>query len=392
MRFPFRLTVFAIVLLIVLAACSSAATLTPTVLPAPTVVPMTATAVPPVTLAPTASPKAAAVDSSNLGTELDAMLQKIEAKDLLSGAVLVARDGQIILSKGYGLADHDQKIPNTPQTRFPIGALTDQFTALAVLMLQEQGKLNVQDPICNYLADCPETWKEITIQHLLTHSSGLPDFINSQEFHTAMDKPMSRAEVIALFKDKPLDFKPGEKPYDNVAGSLLLGEIIERASGQTYPAFLQKNILDPLKMADTTFGSTGHQEAIGYQTSVYAANPIDVTNLSSAAGLYSTVEDLYRWQQALDGEQLISHDSWAAMLKNQVPFPEAPESGRGYGLIVGKYFERPYLGNGSTLWGFQGMFDNFPADKVTVIFLGNQENSSPGTITDLIEKKVLGVK
>jgi CubicO group peptidase (beta-lactamase class C family) len=387
----FRLTVFAIVL-IVLAACSSAATPTPTVLPAPTIVPMTATAVPAVTLAPTASPTAAAVDSSNLGTELDAMLQKIEAKNLFSGAVLVARDGQIILSKGYGLADHDQKIRNTPQTRFPIGALTDQFTALAVLMLQEQGKLNVQDPICNYLADCPETWKAITIQHLLTHSSGLPDFISSPEFHTAMDKPMTRAEIVAMFKDKPLDFKPGEKPYDNVAGSVLLGQIIERVSGQTYPAFLQKNILDPLKMADTTYGSTGHQEALGYQTSVYAANPIDVTNLSSAAGLYSTVEDLYRWQQARDGEQLLSHASWAALQKNQAPFPEAPESGRGYGLIVGKYLERPYQGNGSTLWGFQGMFDNFPADKVTVIFLGNQENSSPGTITDLIEKKVLGVK
>ena len=199
-------------------------------------------------------------------------------------------------------------------------------------------------------------------------------------------------KIVAMFKDKPLDFKPGEKPYDNVAGSLLLGEIIERVSGQTYPAFLQQHILDPLKMADTTFGSTGNHEASGYETSVYAADPIDVTNLSSAAGLYSTVEDLYRWQQALDSEQLISRDSWAAMLKNQVPFPESPDSGRGYGLTVGKYFERPYLGNGSTLWGFQGMFDHFPADKVTVIFLGNQENSSPDTITDLIEKKELGVK
>jgi CubicO group peptidase (beta-lactamase class C family) len=398
MRFPLRLTMSAIVLPIMLAACSSAATPTPTERSSPSPVPTTAvvastaTLAPTATTAPTTGPTVLVNEASNLEAELDAMLQKIEAKDLLSGAVLVARDGQIVLSKGYGLADHDRKIPNTPQTRFPIGALTDQFTALAVLMLQEQGKLNVQDPICNYVAECPDTWKAITIQHLLTHSSGLPDFISSPEFHAAMDKPISRAEVIALFKDKPLDFKPGEKPYDNVAGSVLLGEIIERASGQTYPAFLQKNILDPLKMADTTFGSTGHQEALGYQTSAYAANPIDVTNLSSAAGLYSTVEDLYRWQQALDGEQLISHDSWAALLKNQVPFPEAPESGRGYGLIVGKYFERPYLGNGSTLWGFQGMFDNFPADKVTVIFLGNQENSSPGTITDLIEKKVLGVK
>ena len=145
-------------------------------------------------------------------------------------------------------------------------------------------------------------------------------------------------------------------------------------------------------MADTTFGSTGHQEALGYETSAYAADPIDVTNLSSAAGLYSTVEDLYRWQQAIDQRQLVSPDSWAAMLKNQAPFPESPESGRGYGFIVGRYLERPYFGNASWLWGFQGTLDNFPADKVTVIFLSNQENNSMGTVTDLVEKKILGVK
>ena len=197
MRFPFRLTVFAIVLLIGLAACSAAATPTPTERSSPSTVAATAVVASTATLAttaPTAGPTVLANEAGNLGAELDTLLQKIEAKNLLSGAVLVARDGQIILSKGYGLADHDRKIPNTPQTRFPIGALTDQFTALAVLTLQEQGKLNVQDNICMYLSDCPDAWKPITIQHLLTHSSGLPDFINSPEFHVAMDKRMARVE------------------------------------------------------------------------------------------------------------------------------------------------------------------------------------------------------
>ena len=320
------------------------------------------------------------------------MLQKIEAKDLLNGAVLVARDGQIILSKGYGLADHDQKVANTPQTRFPIVGLTEQFTALAVLMLQEQGKLNLQDNICQYLSACPDAWQTITIHHLLTHSSGLPDFINSPEFHVAMDKPMSRAQVSALFKDKPLDFKPGEKPHDNIAGTVLLGEIIERASGQAYRAFVQQQILDPLQMADTTYGATGNNEALGYETSVYAADPIDVTNLFAAGAYYSTVEDLYRWRQALGSEQLVSRESWDAMFKNQLPFPDSPEFGYGYGFVVGQYLDRPYRGASSQLWGFQAVFDDFPADQVTVILLGNQENSSPNTVTDLIEKKVLGVK
>ena len=197
---------------------------------------------------------------------------------------------------------------------------------------------------------------------------------------------------MALFKDKPLDFKPGEKPLDNVAGILLLGEIIERASGQSYPAFVQQHILDPLKMMDTTYGSTGNREARGYQTSAYEANPIYVTNLFSAGAYYSTVEDLYRWQQAINRGQLVSRDTWAAMLKSSLPFPDSPELGRGDGFITGKYFDHAYFGNGSWLWGFQGVFDVFPTDQVTVILLSNQENNSAGTVTDLIEKKVLGIQ
>jgi CubicO group peptidase (beta-lactamase class C family) len=270
--------------------------------------------------------------------------------------------------------------------------LTQQFTALAILMLQEQGKLNVQDNICKYLSECPDAWKPITIYHLLTSSSGLPDFTTSPEFHTMMDKSQSRAQIVALFKDKPLDFQPGEKPSYNPTGMILLGEIIERASGQSYQEFLQKNILDPLKMVNTSFGATGNSEARGYETSVYEADPIDVTNLSSAGALYSTVEDLYRWQEAIGSEQLVSRESWNAMLKKQLPYPGSAELGTGYGLVVGRYLDRPYVGYNSYLWGFQGVFDDYPEDKVTVILLGNQENNDPGTITDLIEKKIFGVK
>ena len=381
-----------------LAACGTTTPApTPTAPAPPTAVPATATTAPASAASapantPTSASQAQMQDPQNLGAELVVMLQKIEAQKLLSGSVLVARDGQVILSKGYGLADHDKKISNTPQTRFPIGGLTQQFTALAVLMLQEEGKLDVQDNICKYLSECPDAWKAITIHQLLTYSSGLPDFITSPEFHTMMDKPQSRAQIVALFKDKPLDFQPGEKPNYNATGMILLGEIIERASGQSYQEFLQKNILDPLKMADTTFGSTGRSEALGYASSVSKSDPIDVTNLSSAGALYSTVEDLNRWQEAIGSEQLVSRASWNAMLKKQLPYPGSAELGAGYGLVVGRYLDRPYVGYNNYLPGFQGVFDDYPEDKVTVIFLGNQENNDPGTMTDLIEKKIFGVK
>ena len=172
--------------------CASSMSITPTSTP-PTATPLTATpltatpptATPPTVTPPTVTPPTSAIptvaltatqtDEAQLASKIDNFLAALATQDQFSGSVLVAKDGQVVLSKGYNLADREHVLPNTPQMAFRIGSLTKQFTAMAILQLQQMGKLDVQDPICDYLQDCPVAWKSITIHQLLTHISGIPE-------------------------------------------------------------------------------------------------------------------------------------------------------------------------------------------------------------------------
>jgi hypothetical protein len=156
----------------------------------------------------------------------------------------VAHNG-LLFEKGYDLADKDANIPNTPQTRFRIGSITKQFTAMAILILQDRGKLHLQDPICLYVSDCPQDWQPITIENLLTHTSGIPDYINSPDFVATWTEPATPEELIARFKDMPLEFPPGSRFKYSNSGYALLGYITERVSGESYATFLRENIFVP---------------------------------------------------------------------------------------------------------------------------------------------------
>jgi len=170
-----------------------------------------------------------------------------------SGSVLLARDGQPIVSRGYGLANIENDVSNTPQTVFRLGSVTKQFTAMAILLLQERGKLSVNDPICKYLADCPQTWQPITIKNLLTHTAGIPNYTDFPDFTKTAAAETTTAELITRFRDKPLQFALGEKFAYSNSGYYLLGAIIERVSGKSYPDFLQENIFAPLGMKHTGY-------------------------------------------------------------------------------------------------------------------------------------------
>ena len=156
------------------------------------------------------------LDLEGPASKIDKILSDHIERETFTGSALVARNGEILLSKGYGWADRDNRIPNTPQTKYRLGSITKQFTAMAILILQTQGKLDVQEPICPYIPECPDSWQDITIHHLLSHTSGIPDLTGFPDFDTFKARPSPPEQTIALFRDKPLDFQPGKRwSYSN---------------------------------------------------------------------------------------------------------------------------------------------------------------------------------
>ncbi len=329
-------------------------------------------------------------DTENLSKHLDGLLQKLTENGDFSGSVLVARNGIVVLGKGYGFADREKTIPIDTQTKFPICSITKQFTAVAILMLQEQGKLNVQDGICNYLKSCPGAWKPITIHQLLTHTSGIPDPLEA--FWTqdiASPAPLER--MIADAAAKPLEFQPGTKfNYDNT-GYDLLGKIIENVSGQTYGTFLQQQIFEPLNMSNTGFDPNRHDLAIGYaDQGGSVASPFNMWVAFSAGALYSTADDLYLWDQALYTEKLVPQRVLDAMFIPYVALPEADGAGYGYGWMIGTDHQHRFVGHEGLAYGYRSILTRYPESHITIILLINQENVDPSSIASFIANLLFG--
>ena len=298
-----------------------------------------------------------------------------------NGAVLVARDGQPVVSKGYGMANIELGVPNTPQTVFRLGSITKQFTGMAIVLLQERGKLNVDDPICKHLSDCPAAWQPITIKNLLTHTGGIPNYTEFPDFAKTAAMPTTAAELTGKFRDKPLQFAVGEKFAYSNSGYHLLGTIIERASGKSYADFLQENIFAPLGMTQSGYDDAARiikNRAAGYgrrDDGFVNAAVMDMTIPYAAGALYSTVEDLLRWDQALYSDKLVSRKSLDEAF---TPF----KSGYGYGWTIGKRYDRPVIAHGGGIFGFSTYIARYPADRTTVIVLSNVEGAPSGEIAN----------
>jgi CubicO group peptidase (beta-lactamase class C family) len=318
---------------------------------------------------------AAAQDGAPLASKFDEYLSAA-AKQGFIGSALVARDGKVIFSRGYGMANLEWDIPNTPQTKFRLGSITKQFTAASILLLQERGKLGVQDPICKYFDNCPEAWKEITIHHLLTHTGGIPNFTSFPDYRKTMTIPVTMQSLVERFRDKPLDFKPGEKMSYSNSGYIALGHIIEKVAGESYESFLQKNIFDPLKM--TNSGYDRHTTVLKNRATGYSSRNgkrinsdyLEMTIPHAAGALYSTVEDLFAWNEALFSDKLLSAKSREAMMT-------ADKNNYAYGLTVNQQHNRRVVAHGGGINGFNTILARFPEEKVTVVVLRNADYGSP---------------
>ena len=338
-----------------------------------------------------ASAQSAAPSAADIRTKADEYMNAAVAVNGFSGSILVAQHGQPVVSKGYGMANIELAVPNTPQTVFRLGSITKQFTSMAIMILQERGKLRVSDPICQYLAECAAAWQPLTIKHLLTHTSGIPNYTGFPDFPKVAVLPTPPGDMIGKLKDKPLEFAPGEKFSYSNSGYHLLGLIIERTSGKSYADFLQEAIFTPLGMTQTGYDVSSRiirNRAAGYARqsgeTVNAAY-MDMTIPYAAGALYSTTGDLLRWDQALYTDTLVSQKSREEMF---TPF----KSGYGYGWGIAKRFDRQEIGHGGGIYGFATNIDRFPADRVTVIVLSNFEGASAGRISNDLAAIVFGAK
>jgi CubicO group peptidase (beta-lactamase class C family) len=324
--------------------------------------------------------------NQELTARVDEYVNGLVKQHRFSGSILLARGGKVLLSKGYGMANLEDETPNTPQTKFRLGSITKQFTAAAVLKLQEQGKLSVEDMVCKYVENCPAAWQAITIHHLLTHTSGIPNMTSFPEFGKVKFFHTTPVETIAMFRDKPLEFTPGEKFNYSNSGYLLLGYIVERASGKAYADFLRENIFQPLGMKNTDVDVNRailKNRAAGYTLGpegIINAEYIDMTIPFSAGALYSTAEDLYLWDRALYTEQPLSKKSLEMM---NTPF----KAGYGYGVSVGEQYGLKAIVHGGGIEGFSTFLARFTTDDGTVVVLSNIDRAN----TEGIARRLAGM-
>ena len=321
----------------------------------------------------------------------DTYIRSEAATHFFRGAVLVGIDGKIVFEKAYGLGDEEWGANNTIHTKFRIASLSKQFTAACILLLQERGRLNVHDPMSRYLSGLPAAWRAINIHQLLTHTSGIPNSSNSSESARIDRTGATPQQLIGLVADKPLDFAPGTNWNYSNTGYILLGMIVERISGQSYADFLQTNIFEPLGMRDSGYDRAKDilkERASGYEiTGGHIANAdfIDMSVPFSAGWIYSSVEDLYRWNEALaENGRLLSADSLKQMFTE---YPEATHEGQhyGYGVVISRLkFGKLLYYHGGGVKGFSSSLQRYPSDRVCIVVLSNLDSYKPWELGDHI--------
>jgi CubicO group peptidase (beta-lactamase class C family) len=311
-------------------------------------------------------------------SDIERMQSEIELRATnrhFMGTVLVAKGDRLLINRGYGFSDLEWNTPNTPDTRFRIGSVTKQFTAASILILQERGKLRVEAPLKTYLPDTPQAWNDVTIFNLLTHTSGIPDFIHLADFRNIEALPQRPEELIAKIRDKPLEFAPGsDRAYSNT-GYLLLGLVIEKVSGERYAQFVKENLLDPVGMRDS--GHDTHAAVIHHRASGYTYGPdgfenapyVDMSIPFAAGGLYSTTGDLLRWERALFGGKILSRASLEQMT---TPFKQ----NYGFGVVIQQLDGDTIINHSGSLEGFNSCLIHGAHSNLVVVVLSNVSGSA----------------
>ncbi|MEL6593113.1 MAG: serine hydrolase domain-containing protein, partial [Bacteroidota bacterium] len=254
----------------------------------------------------------AKIQAQDKAATMDSLMRVYAQYGQFNGSVLVAQKGKIVYEDAFGYANFEWDVPNTIDTRFRLASVSKQFTAMLIMQLVAEGKLALNEPISTYLPDYPKAQADkVRLHHLLTHSSGIPNFTSFPAYRKMMRQPISVEALVATFADSALEFTPGERFAYSNSGYALLGYIIEQVGGQSYEEAMQQRIFEPLGMKNSGYAhnqpiikkrASGYNQNAGQFTN---ANHIEMTVPYAAGGLYSTVGDLQLWDQALYGEKLL---------------------------------------------------------------------------------------
>lgn len=332
-----------------LVACSAPTATRPPPTATPTIVPATST---------TAATAAPALDSKELASRLDKFFGDLVKTNFFSGIVYITENGHVLYEKGFGTTKQPPNAPLTSTDKFRIGSITKNFTAAAILALQARGKLNVQDSVCKYLAECPSEWQAVTLHHLLTHTAGIPEAQNLELY-----RPQTPQEMAAKIVKNPLRFDPGSAFEYSNEGYIVLGAVIEKASGETFEEYLRETLWTPLGMNDT---------GVAIEASELAGYPLrqDFTNLGGGGSMYSTVQDLIRWENALDEWERDSDSIYQPMFQPLVDTP-FPDESYGYGMWLLNSDASRFVYHTSAVPGYGGIAGRIPDRGLTVIVLSN---------------------
>jgi CubicO group peptidase (beta-lactamase class C family) len=312
----------------------------------------------------------------DLMKKIDAVMAEVYQPGQPGAAIIVRKNGQTVIRKGYGLADLELQVPVEPDMVFRLGSITKQFTAVSILILAQEGRLGLQDEITKFLPDYPTQGRKITIEHLLTHTSGIQSYTDMAEWLPLWRKDFSMKELVDLFKDKPMQFEPGRSWAYNNSGFVLLGAIIEKVSGLTYEAFLDERIFKPLGLKSSCYGSTeriiprripGYQEGKG---GFVNAPYLSMTQPYAAGSLLSTVDDLAVWSDAVFAGKLVKKE-WLDKAFTPYKLAGGESSGYGFGWFVADFAGHRSIEHGGGINGFSTYEMTLPEDRIFIAILTN---------------------
>jgi CubicO group peptidase (beta-lactamase class C family) len=336
------------------------------------------------------APAARAEPAPALATAVDRAAAELTVKEHVPGvAIAVVRHGEVIYEHGYGFADVASKTPATVDTRFEIGSITKQFTAACIMQLVRAGKLSLDDPLGKFVTDYP-AGSAVTVRQMLSHTSGLPEYLDYEAGHTLATKPVATAGILRRIAKQPLDFAPGSAWAYNNTNYLLLGRIVELTAREPYEKYVREHLFAPANMTQSGFISderTFPDMATGYErvgaAGVARAQPIAEAWAGGAGAIVSTVGDLAKWNAAVANGSIVAPDD-VKLLQTAVTLPDGSRTKYGLGWAVDSLGGHPRVWHSGRSNGFSTTNALFPADDESIIVLGNLAESTPSRAASLI--------